>query len=328
MTNAPNRQRSALVTGANSGLGFEAARQLAELGYESIVLACRTEAKAEQARIQLVEATGADPFSTLEVDVAELGSSKDAAAELIQRGNGFDSVLLNAGMVPNTLVRTTDGIEMCFAASLVGHHIIANALLEAGLVNDGGVVVIVGSEAANDDLPKAMGMGVYDFVKGEPSAFGSTPAQAMENFARAQHGSAYDGNRQYSSTKAFSAWWSAAMARRHSGAARFYTVSPGANMGTNASRHATGAFKLMIGFMRRFGRFIGMNQPIDKGAGRYIDVLHSNNGHYQNGGTYTSRPAKMTGPLVLSAPSHLTDTERQDTAMVVLDKLTQQYSQA
>jgi hypothetical protein len=70
-----------------------------------------------------------------------------------------------------------------------------------------------------------------------------------------------------------------------------------------------------------------MNQPIDKGAGRYIDVLHGNDGLDQNGGTYTSRPTKMTGPLVLSAPPHLTDTERQDTAMAVLDKLTQQYSQ-
>jgi NAD(P)-dependent dehydrogenase (short-subunit alcohol dehydrogenase family) len=129
MTNTPNGQRSALVTGANSGLGFEAARQLAEIGYESIVLACRTEAKADQARAQLVELTGVDPFSTLEVDVAELGSSGDAAVELVRHGDGFDSVLLNAGMLPNSLDRTNDGIEMCFAASLVGHHIITNTLL-------------------------------------------------------------------------------------------------------------------------------------------------------------------------------------------------------
>jgi NAD(P)-dependent dehydrogenase (short-subunit alcohol dehydrogenase family) len=328
MTDAGNKQHTALVTGANSGLGFEAARQLAALGYDSIVLACRTQAKAEQARKELVEATGVDPFSTLEVDVAELASSREAAAELIQRGTGFDSVLLNAGMVPSSLDRTGDGIEMCFAASLIGHHVITNALLDAGLVNEGGVVVLVGSEAANDDVPKLMGMGVYDFVKGEPSDFGSTPEEAMENFARAENGPDYDGNRQYSSTKAFSAWWSAAMARRHPDTVRFYTVSPGANMGTNAARHATGGFKLMVGFMRRFGKILGMNQPVDKGAGRYIDVLHGNNGPYQNGGTYTSRPKKMTGPLALSTPPHLTAADRQDTAMAVLDKLTHQHSDA
>ncbi|MEL6985564.1 MAG: SDR family NAD(P)-dependent oxidoreductase, partial [Actinomycetota bacterium] len=186
MTPNDFQQRSALITGANSGLGFEAARQLAELGYGSVVLACRTSEKADEARTRLVEITGVDPFSTLEVDVAEIASSESAAAQLTGRGVGFDAVLLNAGMVPNTLDRTSDGIEVCFAASLVGHHIITTALLDAGLINDDGVVVLVGSEAANDDLPKAMGMGVYDFVRGEPSAFGATPAEAMEHFARAE----------------------------------------------------------------------------------------------------------------------------------------------
>lgn len=322
MTDSTNRRRTALVTGANSGLGFEAARQLAGVGYETVVLACRSEAKAAEARAQLVEATGVDPFATLAVDVADLESSRAAAAELVERGIVFDSVLLNAGMVPNELSRTADGLEMCFAASLVGHHIITNALLEAELIAADGAVVLVGSEAANNDLPKMMGMSVYDFVLGEPSEFGATPAEAMRNFARAEHGPDYDGNRQYSSTKAFSAWWSAGMACRHPDGVRFFTVSPGSNMATNAARHTTGAFKIMIGFMRRFGKYLGMDMPIDKGAGRYIDVLHGNNGPYQNGGTYTSKPKKMTGPLALSAPAHLTAVDRQDTALAVLDELT------
>lgn len=328
MTTPEFQERTALVTGANSGLGFEAARQLAALGYRSVVLACRSQDKADTARAELVEQTGVDPFSTLVVDVAEIRSSRDAAAELARRGDGFDAVLLNAGMVPNALERTSDGIEMCFAASLVGHHIIANALLDAGLVNDGGAVVLAGSEAANDDLPKAMGMSVYDFVRGEPSEFGSTPEEAMEHFARAEGGPDFDGNRQYSSTKAFSAWWSAAMARRHTGDVSFYTVSPGANMGTNAARHATGAFKLMIGFMRRFGKLLGMDQPIEQGAGRYIDVLHGNDGPFRNGGTYTSRPKKMTGPIVASAAPHLLVAERQDSSIAVLDTLTHRQKEA
>lgn len=321
MTSSPTTARSALVTGANSGLGFEAARQLAELGYETIVLAARSQQKADEARAALVESTGRDPFSTLVVDVAEIDSSNAAAAELVSRGTSFDSVLLNAGMVPNTLDRTSDGIEMAFAASLIGHHIITEALLAAKLVNDGGVVVLVGSEAANDDLPKAMGMSVYDFVRGEPSDFGATPTEAMERFARADADVKYDGNRQYSSTKAFSAWWSAAMARRHPGSISFITVSPGSNMSTNAARHTTGAFKVMLAVMRKVGRFVGMDQPIEKGAGRYIDVLEGNGGPYDNGATYTSRPKKMTGPLAKSTPAHLTDVERQDTALDVIDRL-------
>ncbi|MEM8926322.1 MAG: SDR family NAD(P)-dependent oxidoreductase [Actinomycetota bacterium] len=321
MTVTDHHQRTALVTGANSGLGFEAARQLAELGYRSIVLTARNQEKADAARARLVELTGLDPFSTLVVDVAEIESSQAAAEELIGRAQRFDSVLLNAGMVPNDLQRTSAGIEMAFASSLIGHHLITEALIAADLIAADGAVVLVGSEAANDDLPKAMGMSVYDFVRGEPSDFGDDPAEAMVNFARAEGGPSYNGNRQYASTKAFSAWWSAAMARRHPGSVDFYTVSPGSNMSTNAARHMTGPFKVMLAVMRRFGRFVGMDQPVEEGAKRYIDVLHGNGGPFRNGGTYTSRPKKMTGPLVESRAAHLLDVERQDTALAVLDSL-------
>ena len=99
-------------------------------------------------------------------------------------------------------------------------------------------------------------------------------------------------------------------------------------MGTNAARHATGPFKLMIGFMRRFGKLLGMDQPIEQGAGRYLDVLQGNGGPFENGRTYTSRPKKMTGPLVVSDAPHLLVTERQDQAIAVLDKLTQLHSEA
>ncbi|MEL7208398.1 MAG: SDR family NAD(P)-dependent oxidoreductase [Actinomycetota bacterium] len=317
---SPEAHRSALVTGANSGLGFEAAAQLAEAGFDSITLACRTQDKADTAAAELRERTEADVFDTLAVDVGLVESSRKAAAELIGRERSYDVVLLNAGMVPNELHRTADGIEVCFASSLVGHHIITTELLEAGLLDDA-AIVLVGSEAANNDLPKMMGMAVYDFALGEPSEFGPTEAEAMKAFATASGGPEYDGPRHYSTTKAFSSWWSAAMARRYGSAARFYTVSPGANMGTAADRNATGAFKVMIAVMSRVGRYIGMDQPVSEGAKRYLDVALDERGDYRSGGTYTSRAKKMTGPLVERTPDHLTDEGRQDTALVVLDEL-------
>jgi NAD(P)-dependent dehydrogenase (short-subunit alcohol dehydrogenase family) len=318
--------KSALVTGANSGLGFEAAAQLATMGYGSVVLACRSLDKAETARKQLVERTGEDPFSTIVVDVGSVASSAAAAQELVAQGSSFDAVLLNAGMVPSRLDHTDEGIEACFAASLVGHHVVATALLDAGLI-DGGNVVIVGSEAANNDLPKMMGMSVYDFALGEDSEFGSTPAEAMKAFALASGGPAYDGSRQYSTTKTFSSWWSAGMARRHGDGTNFFTVSPGANMSTNAARHAEGSFKVMVAVMSRIGRFVGMDQPVAKGAKRYIDVLNGIGEPYESGRTYTSAPKKMTGPLVLRTEAHLLDEARQDTALAVLDSLVAERSE-
>ena len=309
-----------MVTGANSGLGFEAAAQLAELGYGSVTLACRTQDKADAAAKELRERTGADVFDTLVVDVGVIESSRKAVAKLVSRGRSFDVVLLNAGMVPSQLDRTEDGIEMCFAASLVGHHIIATELLDAGLLDDASVV-LVGSEAANNDLPKMMGMSVYDFALGEPSEFGSTAAEAMKSFATASGGPEYTGQRQDSTTKVFSAWWSAAMARRHEGSTRFYTVSPGANMGTAADRNATGAFKVMIAVMGKVGRYVGMDQPVPVGAKRYLDVALDRGGPYESGRTYTSRSKKMTGPLAERTPDHLTNTARQEDALAVIDEL-------
>ncbi|MGI9608579.1 MAG: SDR family NAD(P)-dependent oxidoreductase [Acidimicrobiales bacterium] len=313
---------TALVTGANSGLGFEAAAQLAEMGYGRVTVACRSQEKADTAVRELVERTGANVFETLVVDVASIESSRKAASELASRSRSFDVVLLNAGMVPSRLDRTTDGIEMCFAASLIGHHIITTTLLDADLV-DGASIVLVGSEAANNDLPRAMGMSVYDFVLGESSEFGSPASEAMRSFATASAGPGYNGQRQYSTTKAFSSWWSAAMTRKHDGSTRFYTVSPGANMGTNAARHSEGAFKFMIAFMSRFGRFVGMDQPIADGASRYLDVAHNVGGAYETGRTYTSKPKKMTGPLVVCEQAHLTNHDRQDTALDVITALTE-----
>ena len=333
-------QRRALVTGANSGLALEAARQLAQLGYGSVVLACRTQIKADTARDQLRQDTGRDPFSTLVVDVADVSSSREAAAALVERGDPFDAVLLNAGMVPNDLERTDEsidkgidegideGIEMCFASSLVGHHVLTEALLEADLVNAGASVALVGSGAANNDLPRAMGMSVHDFVLGEDSAFGSSPREAMESFALAASGPKFNGSRQYSSTKAFSAWWSGAMARRHGPSAAFYTVSPGSNMGTNAGRHAKGACKVMIAVMRRFGGVLGIDQPVEEGAKGYIDGLEGEGGPYESGRTYTSPPKKMTGPLTLRSEPHLIDEARQDLSLEVVDDLIESVAPA
>ncbi|MEO0600058.1 MAG: SDR family NAD(P)-dependent oxidoreductase [Myxococcota bacterium] len=119
-------KRTALVTGANSGLGFEAAAQLAEAGYGRVILACRTLEKAEGARQRLVERVGHDPFETLAIDVADLASSHAAADTLLARDQPIHALLLNAGLVPGeTLTTSKDGHELSFAASVVGHHVSA-----------------------------------------------------------------------------------------------------------------------------------------------------------------------------------------------------------
>ena len=83
--------KTALVTGANSGLGYEAAGQLAEAGFGRVILACRTLEKAEGAKRTLTERVGSGPFETLAVDVASIRSSREAAAELVRKPLGETS---------------------------------------------------------------------------------------------------------------------------------------------------------------------------------------------------------------------------------------------
>ena len=84
----------------------------------------------------------------------------------------------------------------------------------------------------------------------------------------------------------------------------------------------TDVLRVMVAIMSRVGRYVGMDQPVPVGAKRYLDVALGEGGPYASGRTYTSGPKKMTGPLVERTPAHLTNEERQDTALGVLENLT------
>jgi len=318
-----NETKSILVTGANSGLGFEASAQLAEAGYGKIILACRTEQKAEDARKKLVARVGRDPFKTLAVDVSSIASSKRAAQELIERGEKIDQLLLNAGTVPGDIKHMSeDGVELAFASSLIGHHIIANTLLERDLIVDRGNIIIVSSEGARGDLPAAMGLKLYDFATDTPVEFGDNLRDAMMTFATGKGAVKFEGMRQYGVIKLFSVWWAAEMAERLGNRVNVFAVSPGASMSTNAARNVRGFKKFMFTkIMPVLGPYLGMDQPVEVAAKRYVDVLLAPNGEYKSGQAYMSKPKKMVGPMVEQTYPHMKDQARRKAAWQVLDEL-------
>ncbi|MEM7126769.1 MAG: SDR family NAD(P)-dependent oxidoreductase [Chloroflexota bacterium] len=220
-------EKTALVTGANSGLGFEAAAQLAEGGYGRVILACRTLEKAETAKKALAGRVDSDPFEPLEVDVSSIASSQAASDELVRRGNPIDALLLNAGMLSgDTMHKSVDGFEISFASSIIGHHIMTIRLLNAGILPQGARVVIAGSEAARDDLPAMMGFKFYDFAKGAPVEFGDNLHEAMVAFIRGEKPALFNATRYYAITKVFSSWWSAAAARKMGDRIAVFAVCP------------------------------------------------------------------------------------------------------
>lgn len=323
-TNGSFETKTALVTGANSGLGFEAAGQLAEAGYGRVILACRTARKADDARSRLIARVGSDPFETLEVDVSSIASARAASDELAARAQPIDALLLNAGVVPgDDMGKSADDMEIAFASSIVGHHVMAVSLLEKGVLPKGARIVIAGSEGARNDLPAMFGMALYDFTVAEPTEFGDNLHDAMIAFARGAKPDKYDPMRYYAATKAFTSWWSAAMAREFGDRISVFTVSPGSNMGTNAARNTTGFKKFLFTKVMPFvGSFTGMNMPTPVGAKRYVEVLNGVGHDFTNGRSYMSPPTKVVGPMEEQTTPHLLDVERQKMAFQVIEELT------
>lgn len=109
-----------LVTGATSGIGLEAARELVRAGGE-VVIAARNPIKAERT----VLALGRERSSWIECDVASLNSVRSAARKIDYE---FDVLLLNAGIMAIPFTSNDDGFEMQMATNHLGHFALAGLL--------------------------------------------------------------------------------------------------------------------------------------------------------------------------------------------------------
>ncbi len=114
--------QTALVTGANSGLGFWSARGLARLGAR-VVLLCRDERRGEQARAELA-AEG-----QVEVQRLDVSSLADVRRFAATWSGPIDVLVNNAGVLPDTLQRTAEGHELTFATNVLGPHLLTTLLL-------------------------------------------------------------------------------------------------------------------------------------------------------------------------------------------------------
>ena len=314
--------KTALVTGANSGLGFEAAAQLADGGWGRVILACRSVEKGEAARTQLMERTGKDPFAVLAVDTSEVASAAAAAEQLRQRGEQIDFLLLNAGATGKDASYNSDGVEITYASTLVGHHVLTIRTLDHGLLAPHARIVIAGSEGARGDLP---GISVHDIDEIADKSFGGDRAAALDAVVRIKTPAQkkFANMSEYVTAKLIVAWWAAALSRKLPTGITVNAVSPGGNMSTAFGRDASAPMRLiMMPMMKVFGSMMGMNGPIDKGARRYLDAAEyadDDTGHFYA----TAKRKKVVGPIgVQTWPDYFTDQAAQDAAFDALVILT------
>ena len=138
------RGRTALITGANSGLGLETARALAAKGAR-VVMACRNQSKAEAACQKLTPGNGGE-LIPLELDLADLASVRRGATEVAERWGGLDLLINNAGVMAPPRQLSAQGFELQFAVNHLGHFALTQQLLP--LLRPGGRVVHVSSGAS------------------------------------------------------------------------------------------------------------------------------------------------------------------------------------
>jgi NAD(P)-dependent dehydrogenase (short-subunit alcohol dehydrogenase family) len=135
--------RIAVVTGANTGLGFEVARVLAERG-ATVVLACRNLAKAQDAA-ERIRKTAKGEVGTVRLDLASKTSITEAAEELSGSHERIDLLLNNAGLMMPPYGRTEDGFELQFGINHLGHFALTGLLLDRMLAVPGSRVVTMSS---------------------------------------------------------------------------------------------------------------------------------------------------------------------------------------
>src|SRR5579863_6056148 len=163
-----------LVTGVSAGLGVETARSLAAHGAQ-VVGAARNLSKAKAATKQVrkdAEANGGS-LELIELDLASLKSVRACADGLLEKGEPFDVVIANAGVMATPFGHTADGFETQFGTNHLGHFVLVNRI--ASLIRSGGRVINLSSAGHR-----------YSNIDLEDPNFEQTPYDPMVAYGRSK----------------------------------------------------------------------------------------------------------------------------------------------
>lgn len=139
--------RVAVVTGANSGLGYETTLALARKGAQ-VIMGCRNPAKAEAAAQAVRAAVPGAQLTLLALDLASLASVRSFAAQVRERGPRLDLLINNAGVMAIPRAETAEGFEMQLGVNHLAHFALTGLLIEPIRATPGSRVVSVSSMAA------------------------------------------------------------------------------------------------------------------------------------------------------------------------------------
>ena len=273
--------KSVLITGANSGLGKDTARQLALLGTEKIYLSGRNEAKLQAAKTDLEQVTGKNVFDIVVYDTSKLDTVQSAVAQITEPVEGL---VMNAGGVTGAGSHHTSGATSMIAINLLGHVALFEEMVKAGKLTK--VAMYAGSEAA---------IGISRMGIPTPELKDYTVEEIASIIDGSYFDNDYDPMAYYGYVKYLAAMWISAMARQHPNL-RVVTMSPGGTTGTNGASEMPGLMRMAMPVVMKVMEVFGQMHSLETGAKRYVDAL--NDASYQSGQFYASHQGKMSGAVV------------------------------
>jgi len=296
---------SILITGANVGIGKEAARQLAlKKETKKVILFCRNQVKAEAAKKDLEEKTGRNIFEIIIADVSDADSVRKAVEKIKEP---IDAIILNAGgVVGKTAAKVTpSGMNELAATNILGHVILVEELIKRDKLKK--TVLFASAEA----VPGVKLLGVKRV---------SMKTSSVDEFAAVLDGSYFgdhfDALQAYAYVKYAGTMWMLSMARKYP-EIKFIVMSPGNTKGTQAPNNLPPAMKFMLTYFMMpivFPLIGGMVHGLDVGAKRFVDGISDE--RYQSGIFYASKEGKLSGDVVDQSTffTDLKNTTFQDNA--------------
>ena len=212
-----------LITGASSGIGLEAARQLAARGHR-LTLVCRDSERCASTQQQLIEAGAApDRLAGIAADLADLASVEQVCQRLLDQGQPIDALVLNAGQQragASEPVFSPQGIEITFAVNQLAHQLMASRLLPLLRAGKQPRLVIT----ASDVHDPATGGGKV----GQPADLGDLAGlRAGRGFVMLDGSAHFDGDKAYKDSKLCNVLLARELAHQLEGALPVIAWSPG-----------------------------------------------------------------------------------------------------
>ena len=297
--------KSILITGANNGLGKEAARQLAlKKETKKVILFCRNQARAEVAKRDLERQTGKEIFEIVIGDVSDANSVRNAVEKIKEP---IDAVILNAGgMVGKTAAQPTpSGMNQLAATNILGHVVLVDELIKQGKLKK--AVLFVSAEA----VPGVKSLGM------KPVAMRSSSVNEFAGVLDGSYfGNKFDVTQAYGYVKYAGTMWALSMARKHPDL-KFVVVSPGNTKGTAAPDSLPPAMRFMLKYFMMpvvFPLLGDMVHNLEVGVKRLVDGISED--RYKSGVFYASREGKLSGDVVDQSTFYtdLKNTTFQDNA--------------